>query len=70
MPSGITLDSLNLRLEGSYLILFLLPFGVSMVTTIRPELCERPLFAAVPEWRFKVNASFLAHHSGDERSRS
>ena len=35
MPSCITLDSLNCRREGSYLILFLLPLGVSMVTEQR-----------------------------------
>ena len=41
MPSGITLDSLNCRLEGSYLILFLLPLGVSMVTRMHLELFDR-----------------------------
>ena len=70
MPSGITLDSLNFPLEGSYLILFLLPFGVSIVTTMHLELSERPLFTAVPDWRFKVNASFFADRSGDKRSGS
>jgi len=48
MPSGMTLDSLNSRFEGSYLILFLLPFGVSMVTRMHPELVDRPLVIAVP----------------------
>src|SRR3954462_5575928 len=52
MPSGIPFESLNCRLEGSYLILFLLPFGVSIVTTTHLEVSDPLLFASVPSWRF------------------
>jgi hypothetical protein len=36
-----------------------------MVTTMHLEPSDWPLFTAVLEWRFRVNASFLAHHSSD-----
>jgi hypothetical protein len=52
------------------LILFLLPFGVSMVMTMHRELLDRPLVIAVPCLFSRVNASFHTHHSGDQRTRS
>jgi len=54
MPSGITFESLNFRLEGSYLILFLLPFGVSMMTSTGLETAEEPFLEAVTGLRFSV----------------
>ena len=56
MPSGMTLESLNFPLEASYLILFLLPLGVSIMTSISMGAFAGRFRATFPGLRFTAKS--------------
>src|SRR5204863_435641 len=61
MPSGMTLESLSFSLDESYLILFLLPFGVSMITSTRIGPSEAPFVLTVLRFILKLLHQWRCH---------
>ena len=68
LPSGITLDSLNFRVERSYFILFLLPFGVSMMTQTGAAAAEERFREVDPDFLFGVISPSIAQSLRNECS--